>query len=74
MINITMPTGTLLSVTDRVTKRIEDIGLEIPDIDNISSTVGSTKGKTGEEALQALGSHQGRIIVNLIIGGTFYAD
>ena len=65
MIDITMPTGTLLSVTDRVSKRIEGATLATPDVDNASTTVGSTKGKTGEEALQALGSHQSRMIVNL---------
>ncbi|MBL7069554.1 MAG: efflux RND transporter permease subunit [Candidatus Omnitrophica bacterium] len=65
MINVTMPTGTLLMVTDRVTAKIEKTLLDIESVDNVSIRVGSTKGKTGEEALQALGSHQGRIIVNL---------
>ncbi|MEE8360300.1 MAG: efflux RND transporter permease subunit [Candidatus Omnitrophota bacterium] len=65
MINITMPTGTLLLVTDKVAKRVEDTILNTQDVDNVSTTVGSTKGKIGEEALQALGSHQARIIVNL---------
>jgi HAE1 family hydrophobic/amphiphilic exporter-1 len=65
MINVTMPTGTLLKVTDRVTGRIEGKLLENKDINSVSVTVGSTKGATGEEALQALGSHQSRIIVNL---------
>jgi len=65
MINITMLTGTLLSITDRVASKVENTLLNMDDVDNASVRVGSTKGKTGEEALQALGSHQGRIIVNL---------
>jgi HAE1 family hydrophobic/amphiphilic exporter-1 len=65
MIDVTMPTGALLRVTDRVAKRVEGVLLGIDDIENVTVTVGSTRGKTGEEALQALGSHQARIIVNL---------
>jgi len=65
MINVTMPTGTLLTVTDRVTVKIEEVLLGMDDVDSVSIRVGSTKGRTGEEALQALASHQGRIIVNL---------
>ncbi|MFH1753053.1 MAG: efflux RND transporter permease subunit [Candidatus Omnitrophota bacterium] len=65
IINITMPTGTLLTVTDHVAKKVEDAILGMEDVYSVSSMAGSTKGKTGEEALQALGSHQSRIIVNL---------
>ena len=65
IINVTMPTGTLLKVTDRVVKGIEEKLLVIDDVEDASATIGSTKGASGEEALQALGSHQGRIIVNL---------
>ncbi len=65
MINITMPMGTLLGITDRVAERIEEVLFDTEDVESISVTIGSTKGKSGEEALQALGSHQARIIVNL---------
>lgn len=65
MINITMPTGTLLKVTDRTAKKVEDVLLNTKDIESVATTVGSTRGKSGEEALQALGSHQARLIVNL---------
>ena len=65
MINTTMPMGTLLDITDKVTNKIEKILLNIDDVESVTVTVGSTKGKSGEEALQALGSHQSRIIVNL---------
>lgn len=65
MINVTMPTGTLLGITDRVTQKIEKVLLDMDVVDNVSITVGSTRGRVGEEALQALGSHQARVIVNL---------
>jgi len=65
MINVTMPTGTLLKITDKITTRIEEILLAIDDVDNVSVTIGSTKSGKGEEAIQALGSHQSRLIVNL---------
>ncbi len=65
MINVTMPTGTLLKVTDSTAAKIENTLLEMDDVESVSVRVGSTKGRTGEEALQALGSHQARIIVNL---------
>jgi HAE1 family hydrophobic/amphiphilic exporter-1 len=65
MVNITMPTGTLLEVTDRVAGRIEGILLNTEEVESVSTTIGSTKGKSGDEALQALDSHQARVIVSL---------
>jgi len=65
IVNITMPTGTLLKVTDKVSRRIERVLYSVDEIENVSVRIGSTKKRTGEEAVQALGPHQGRIIVDL---------
>jgi len=64
-VNATLPTGTLLRVTDAAVKKIEDTLLGMKEVRNVTSTIGSTKKKTGEEALEVLGPHQGRIIINL---------
>ena len=65
IIKVDMPTGTVLEATDGVIKKIEAAILKMPDTENISVSIGSTKGKVGEEAIEALGSHQGQIMVNL---------
>lgn len=65
VIKIDMPTGTVLGATDAVIKKMEGTLLSMPDVDSISINVGSTKGRLGEEAIEALGPHQGQIMVNL---------
>ena len=65
IIKVDMPTGTVLEATDRVVKKIEDTLLKLPDVENISVMIGSTKGKVGGETIESLGSHQGQVMVNL---------
>ena len=65
MINVTMPTGTLLKVSDGVSTSIEEKLLDMEEVKDVTVTVGSSKKTRGEEALETLGSHQSRLIVNL---------
>ena len=65
IVKVDMPTGTVLEATNSDIRKIEDTLLTIPDVENVSISIGSTKGKIGEEAVESLGSHQGQIMVNL---------
>lgn len=65
IIKVDMPTGTVLEATDSVVRKIEGSLFAVPEVETVSVSIGSTKGKVGEEAIEALGSHQGQIMVNL---------
>lgn len=64
-IKINMPAGTRLEVTDRVTLRVEEFILSLPDVKDVSTIVGSTRGKDVEDVMQRLGSHQAEITITL---------
>lgn len=65
IIKVDLPTGTVLAGTDSVVRKLEGMLLNMPDVENVSISIGSTKGRAGEEAIESLGSHQGQIMVNL---------
>jgi HAE1 family hydrophobic/amphiphilic exporter-1 len=65
IIKIDLPTGTVLEATDKVVRKIEEALLSMPDVENVSASIGSTKGKVWEEAVESLGPHQGQLMVNL---------
>jgi len=61
IIKIDMPTGTRVEVTDSVTRRIEELLRNIPEVKDITATVGSSS----ENILEIMGSHQGQLVVTL---------
>lgn len=61
IIKVNMPTGAVLQTTDSVTKKIEELLREIPEIKDITATVGSSS----ENVLEMLGSHQAQLVVKL---------
>ena len=63
-IELNLPTGTRLEITNNNTKKIETEVLKVPELKNISTNVGSDKSKAGE-GTSTLGSHQSRMVVNL---------
>ena len=65
MMKIDMPAGTKLAVTNRVTERIEECIEAMPEVKILSSIVGSTKGTTGKDVLQRLGTNQGEVSITL---------
>ena len=65
IIKADMPTGTVLEATDTIVRKIEDALLNMPDVETVSISIGSTRGRIGEETVEALGPHQGQIMVNL---------
>lgn len=60
-----LPPGTRLDVTDAVALRIERVLRALPEVKDVSVTIGSSKEKKAEELLETLGSHQAQILVNL---------
>jgi len=61
IIKVNMPTGAALQATDSVTKKIEELLREIPEVKDITATVGSSS----ENVLEMLGSHQAQLVVKL---------
>jgi HAE1 family hydrophobic/amphiphilic exporter-1 len=64
LIEAKLRTGTLIEITNRVVKKIEDIVAKIPELENYTVNVGSDRAKAAEGA-ETLGSHQGIVIVAL---------
>ena len=64
IIKVNMPTGARLQVTDSVTRKIEELLRKIPEVKDITATVGSSS----ENVLELLGSHQAQVVVKLYRG------
>ncbi len=65
MVQINMPLGTRLEVTDRVCKRLENLFKTYEAIKNLAVTVGSEKAKQGEVKTDTLRASQALILVKL---------
>ncbi len=65
ILRMNLPPGSRLEVTDRVASRIEKVLQAIPEVQDVTLTIGSSKEKKAEELLETLGSHQAQILVNL---------
>ncbi len=65
IINVTLPTGARLDVTDSIVKRIEKNLFELNDVEGVSVVVGSVREGAIEGIVETLGSHQARLIVSL---------
>ncbi len=66
MVKITMPTGTLLDVTNEVVKKVEAFVLTLPDVNSVTVSIGADEDKDkAEGSVESLGSHQGQIAVEL---------
>ncbi len=60
-----LPPGSRLEVTDRIAGRIERVLQALPEVRDVTVTIGSSKEKRAEELLETLGSHQAQLMVNL---------
>lgn len=65
IVKLNMPMGTKIEITDRVAKKIEEILFALPDVSEVTLNIGSSKEAMPEEAIETLGSHQARFMVNL---------
>ena len=68
IVKIDMPSGTRLEITNEVSKKVEDYVSNLPYVKDVSTIVGSTRGRDAKDVLQRLGSNQAEIRVNLIPG------
>ncbi|MDD5504419.1 MAG: efflux RND transporter permease subunit [Candidatus Omnitrophica bacterium] len=64
-IKLNLPPGTRLDHTDTVARKIESYLFAVPEIDSVTTNIGSTKEKKGTALLETMGPHQAQIIVNL---------
>ncbi len=65
ILRVDLPPGTRLDVTNRVATRVERVLQAMPEVRDLTVTIGSSKEKRAEELLETLGSHQSQILVNL---------
>ncbi len=68
ILKVNLLPGTKLEVTDQVSGRIEQVLQAMPEVREVTVTIGSSKErkeKRAEELLEALEAHQAQILVNL---------
>lgn len=66
ILQMNLPPGTRLAVTDRIARRIEQVLQQTPEVRDVTVTIGSSKEQErAEKLLETLGSHQAQILVNL---------
>lgn len=65
IIRIDLPAGTKLEVTNRVSEKLENYILDIPETESTNVTVGSTKEATAKHVTERLNANQAEIVVNL---------
>ena len=64
-VKIDMPAGTQLDVTNSIAEKIEKFFLTIPEVESVSTTVGSTKDSTTKNIVDRLNYNQAVIVVTL---------
>ena len=65
VVKIDLSAGTKLEMTNEVADKVEESILKLSYVQDVSSIVGSTRGREAEDVLQRLGSNQAEIRVNL---------
>ena len=66
ILKVDMPLGTRIEVTDRVCKRFEAILQKIPQVKDVSVTIGAEKGAKGQVQIDTLRPSQAIILVSLV--------
>jgi len=57
--------GTRLDVTNRIATEIEELLFTLPELQNVTISVGSSRESSQGEEIETLGSHQAQFVVNL---------
>ncbi len=65
IVHMNLQPGNKLEVTDRVATRAERVLQAMPEVRDVTVTVGSSKQKRAEELLETLGTNEAQIFVNL---------
>ncbi|MCA9395846.1 MAG: efflux RND transporter permease subunit, partial [Candidatus Omnitrophica bacterium] len=64
-VKLDLPVGTRVERTNAITTDFERYLRSLPDVDKISTIVGSEKATSNKDLVQSIGSHQARMIVAL---------
>ncbi len=65
MVKVDLPVGMRLEITNKIASGVESFISKIPEVKDISTVVGSSKGSSSKEAVERLGSNQAQIVVTL---------
>ncbi|MEI8344636.1 MAG: efflux RND transporter permease subunit, partial [Candidatus Omnitrophota bacterium] len=65
MVQLNMPVGVRLEVTDEGSVKIERFVRGLADVQSVAAVVGSNKGSSNKEVVERLGSHQAQLVVTL---------
>jgi len=65
MVKVDLPVGTRLEITNNIALKVEEFVSKVPDIETVSTVVGSGKGGGSKEVVERLGAHQAQIMVSL---------
>lgn len=65
MVSLQLPVGTRVERTNGVVRHLERHLLKIPEVEYVSTVVGSSKAESSKDMVQQLGSHQGQMVIVL---------
>lgn len=65
MMKVDLPVGTRVEYTNRIARALEKYLREIPEVESVSTIVGSSPGTSTKDVIQQIGSNQGQVIVTL---------
>ena len=65
IMKVNMSSGAKLEVTDRVSKKIEQVLFDTKEVEGIAISIGSSRKKDYAQGLETMGSHQAQIMVTL---------
>jgi len=65
IIKMELHAGTKLDATNHVAKEIEGLLFTLPELDNVTVSIGSSQESSQGEKVETLGSHQAQFVVNL---------
>ncbi|MBD3296551.1 MAG: MMPL family transporter [Candidatus Omnitrophica bacterium] len=65
IVKVDMPVGTRLDETNKVVLLLEEKIMNYPVVESVSSVLGSASGDSAKDMVSSMGSHQGRLIVEL---------
>ena len=68
LVQVNMPLGTRLEVTDRVCRHLEKIFSEFKEIEHVAVTIGSEKSSQGEVKIETLRASQALMLIKLSKG------
>jgi HAE1 family hydrophobic/amphiphilic exporter-1 len=63
MLKVDLPVGSRVEITNEIAQNVETFLATIPEIQSVSTIVGSSRDSSSKEVVERLGSHQAQLIV-----------